>query len=127
MTQQEIQERNEQIALLLGYINTTSTDKDFNIFENKEKPFSAIPKMIETMSMCFHSDWNWLMESIKFIEHELEHSYSVDIVNKNQCEIVENGEKYICGYGFDTVNNSKIEAVFIAVSDFAKLYNNKEL
>ena len=79
MTQQEIQERNNQIALMLGYVNTTLTDKDFNIFENKEKPFSAIPKMIETMSMQFHSDWSWLMEAVDFIYNTLgfrKYSYS---------------------------------------------------
>ena len=63
MTPQEIQERNQQIALMLGYVNTTPTDKDFNIFEYPTK-IGEIPKMIETMSMKFHSDWNWLHEAV---------------------------------------------------------------
>jgi hypothetical protein len=67
------------------------------------------------------------MDAVEFIENKLKESYNVDIVNKNQCEIVKNGDKYICGHGFDTINHSKQEAVFIAVSNFAKLYNNKEL
>jgi hypothetical protein len=69
MTPQEIQERNKQIALMLGYVNTTPADKDFNIFEYPTK-FGAIPKMIETMSMKFHSDWNWLMEGCKHLGME---------------------------------------------------------
>ena len=63
------------------------------------------------------------MEAVEFIENKLEDSYNVDICNKTQCEIVKNGETFICGHGFDSVTTKKKEAVFIAVSDFAKLYN----
>lgn len=116
----EIQERNKQIALMLGYINTTPTDKDFNIFENKEKPFSAIPKMIETRSMEFHSDWNWLMEAVEFVESR---GYEIDIF-ANCVEICTTPDE---DYVSEAVGKTKKEAVFVAVSDFAKLYNEKKL
>jgi hypothetical protein len=87
MTQQEIQERNKQIALMLGY-KTTWLDKLFY-----------------TWKCRFLYDWNLLMEAVEFIEK----------LNKTDKEIVW------------TKAATKKEAVFIAVSDFAKLYNNKEL
>ncbi len=118
MTPQEIQERNKQIALMLGYVNTTPTDKDFNIFEYPTK-IEGIPKMIETMSMRFHSDWNWIIESVEFIEKL---GYDV-VIAKKICGIWTGGTCHIAGKGVF----KKEEAVFIAVSDFAKLYNEKKL
>jgi hypothetical protein len=62
MTFQERQQRNAEIAVMLGYINTTPTDKDFNIYEHSSKQkVGALPKMMESRSMLFDSDWNWLM------------------------------------------------------------------
>jgi hypothetical protein len=112
MTQQEIQGRNEQIALMLGYVNTTPTDKDFNIFKSRTK-IGSIPNMIETMSMKFHSDWNWLMEAVEFAKgcYRNYDTYPTTMFG---------------GLLLLTISNSK-ETVFIAVSDFAKLYNDKKL
>lgn len=107
MTQQEIQERNEEIALMLGYINITQTDKDFHIFEFPTK-IGVIPSMIETMSMKFHSDWNWLMEAAKFM---------LDIVSKN--------DEMEVWYSF-TDNIPDIEICFVIVSDYAKVYNQSK-
>jgi hypothetical protein len=111
MTQQE---RNVEIVNMLGWI------KKGNLYAPSENDFF-------TGELTFHSDWSYLMDAVEFIENKLKESYNVDIVNKNQCEIVKNGDKYICGHGFDTINHSKQEAVFIAVSNFAKMFNNKEL
>jgi len=128
MTQQEIQERNQQIALMLGYVNTTPTDKDFNIFENRCKPFAALPNMIETMSMKFHSDWNWLMEAVEFIEKLGYES----LLGGSEYYYPEKDMRYIQHFiKEDEViyheSKNKIEAVFIAVSDFAKLYNENKI
>ena len=106
----EIQQRSEQIALMLGYVNTTPDDRDFNIYENKLKPFSVIPKMIETMSMLFYSDWNWLMEAVEFID-----KYDFN-----------SGTEHIsCTNVLMLPIYSNIQTVFIAISDFAKVYNEK--
>lgn len=121
MTQQEIQERSEQIALMLGYVNTTPADKDFNIFEYPTK-FGAIPKMIETMSMKFHSDWNWLMEAVEFVKKTSGISMVQGPVKKPTCVIHLGDLKALSGQ-----SNTLKEAVFIAVSDFAKLYNERKL
>jgi len=131
MTQQEIQDeinkRNSDIALMLGYVNTTPTDKDFNIFEHTTK-IGKIPKMIETMSMRFHSDWNWLMEAVEFIRL-LNWSYDMYCPSNTDNS---DGE-FECNF-WDKINpeiegrskNSLKEAVFIAVSNFAKKFNNMD-
>jgi hypothetical protein len=122
MTPQEIQERNKQITTMLGYVNTTPTDKDFNIFERSSK-IGVIPKMIETMSMQFHSDWNWLMEAVEYIEN-LNVEYSVEIIRAT-CVIRHFNTIFSAQY-FKKERDKK-EAVFIAVSNFAKLYNENKL
>lgn len=63
MTKEEIKEFNELCAEFLGYKNTTPTDPDFNIYENEKGMIigNKIYTMLETMSMRFHSDWNWIM------------------------------------------------------------------
>jgi hypothetical protein len=137
MTPQEIQERNEQIALMLGYVNTTPADKDFNIFEYPTK-FGAIPKMIETMSMKFHSDWNWLMEAVEFIEKLKFNTKACIHCNNDRVYLNTYPTEYSHSARFTSMTNSKVnfcyaleptkkQAVFIAVSDFAQKLNNKEL
>ncbi len=106
MTQQEIQERNKAIALLRNY-------KYFRIRVD--------------------DDWEWLMCIVKFIENL---GYNVEI-----CSYHGNSPLHYCAIhkliNKDTNDvisivepkhsNDKKEAVFIAVSDFAKLYNEKLL
>jgi hypothetical protein len=136
MKQQEIQERNEQIQKMLRWelIHYPKNEKnfiDYYMFVKKDENGNKIDIFDYDDSngntIPFNLDWNWLMEAVEFIENKLKESYNVDIANKNQCEIVKNGDKYICGHGFETVSHSKQEAVFISVSNFAKLYNNNKL
>jgi hypothetical protein len=47
-----IKEFNKNCAEFLGYVNTTPTDRDFNIYEHKDK---NLP-MLELMSMDFHTN-----------------------------------------------------------------------
>jgi len=51
-------EKNNLIAEFMGYVNTTPTDPDFNIYENSDG------KTIESMSMKYHDSWDWLMPVI---------------------------------------------------------------
>jgi hypothetical protein len=69
----------------------------------------------------FHSDWNWLMEAVEFIEKIDMSKFRVDICGKI-VKIDTSNEEIVW-----TSTTFKKEAVFIAVSDFAKRYNNKEL
>jgi hypothetical protein len=137
MTQQEIQERNTQIALMLGW----EYDEDLKIFNTPflelvepqafgDEQFSS---RLHDYELKFHSDWNWLMEAVEFIETIKVNNiqiYDVKIWDSH-CEIKMNPQYALT---FDKlpepnwiIQKTKIEAVFIAVSYFAKLYNNKEL
>jgi hypothetical protein len=83
----EIQERNKQIALMLGWKEATleyklkwsgvktkerlnRLDKDFVpiLMKENEEP-------LWEDSLRWHSDWNWLMEAVEFIEN-LDNYYS---------------------------------------------------
>ncbi len=118
---QEIQERNEQIALMLGWEESNLSgiwhkkDDTANYVvysEHNNYPHRGLP---------FHRDWNWLMEAVEFIESR---GYEIDIF-ANCVEICTTPDE---DYVSEAVGKTKKEAVFIAVSDFAKnhnLYNKK--
>lgn len=129
MTQQEIQERNKQIALMLGwtlkryptYISSPFHGRSVWWSPGTTKTFCCIKG-----EEFFHSDWTWLMEAVEFIEKQ-----SICVwIHGNNCLIQSVGKKenkfspitYTEVYG----KNKKL-AVFIAVSDFAKLYNEKKI
>lgn len=76
------------------------------------------PLKFGVSSLLFHYDWGWIMELINYIENKLPDSYNVDIVNKNQCEIVKNGHELISTGGFDKVNIDKKEAIIEAIDKF---------
>lgn len=71
---------------------------------------------VYTKYFKYHSDWNWLMEAVEFIESK---GYDV-FINGLYCRITDSG---MGDFEVESgeVSNKK-EAVFIAVSDFAKLY-----
>jgi len=116
MTPQEIQERNKQIALMLGwerhnhasYFTWTKQNSKDHIYES---------------ILQFHLDWNWLHEAVEFIERLSVH-HMVE-TNRSSC-VIYNGKNIITANYFKA-DKTKKEAVFIAVSDFAKLYNEKKL
>ena len=137
MITEEIQERNKQIAFMLGWeeeVGSWYTNKGFariviySAYNNY--PHVGLP---------FYRDWNWLMEAVEFIE-KLK-------FNTKACIHCNNDRVYLNTYPiessqysakFISITNSKInfcstkastkkEAVFIAVSDFAKLYNQNKL
>ena len=127
MTQQEIQERNKQIALMLGGIKEKNfwNQESYRLEQFERLSWSnVIQDNFEnphfTLSeLQFHSDWNWLMEAVEFIE-KIYNNQPI-YFGHNDCVIF--SPKTIKSKGKD-----KKEAIFIAISDFAKLYNNnKEL
>jgi len=118
MTQQEIQERNEQTALMLGAIysihaeawgfGNARIEPNELKFDNKIIKGAVWAQRFEK-ELKFNSDWNWLIEAIQFLKKDFE---SKD----RYWTTIERYPLY-----------SNIEDVFVVVSDFAKLYNNKEL
>lgn len=134
---QEIQQRSEQIALMLGW-------EQYQDYEERwfghwkpnttlEKPWSIRVERLE-----FHSDWNWLMEAVEFISGTLGYrKYSYSHEEHSRCVFTDMAilhQTHDFGGGNIVIDsgtqNTEKEAVFIAVSDFAKnhnLYNDKKL
>jgi hypothetical protein len=128
MELQEIQDRNKEIALMLGWEQyKDSKERWFEHWKPNtmlEKPWSNRVERLE-----FDSDYNWLMEALEFIRLL---NWSYDMYCPSNTD--NSDEEFECNF-WDKINpeiegrskNSLKEAVFIAVSDFAKLHNNKEL
>jgi hypothetical protein len=114
MKQDEINKRNSDIALMLRLHH----DEDVVVFSDMMS--------YAWDNLKFHKDWNWLMEAVEFIEKlsnyfiqiEEKSCYIYDISKFDNSQtnafIIKDGE-------------TKKEAVFISVSDFAQKFNNKEL
>jgi hypothetical protein len=112
MTQQEIKNRNKQIALMIGFKNKGMKNLEYWVDGNVEHG--------TTENLKFDSDWNWLMKAIDFIENI--YTYRVKVESKS-CILFNKNSDNICSF-YSSV--SKKEAAFITVSDFAKLYNEKK-
>jgi hypothetical protein len=100
MTQQETQERNKQIALMLGWKITDSIIS----YIPEESSFQHEVGYSANGFLQFHSDWNWLHEAAAVAYSLLSPSDS------RKHDIIQ------------LLGRNQKEAVFIAVSDFAKLY-----
>jgi hypothetical protein len=134
MTQQEIQERNKQIALMLGweYIDEKVSYQNYGWWVKGTYHLDADARSNKNWigfnsDIKFHSDWNWLHEAVEFIENIKDEQGYGNMINiwVNGCNVCENNA------GYKIIENifapTKKEAVFIVVSDFAKLYNEKKL
>lgn len=142
MTQEQIIERNRDIALMLGWTYNSFNDR-WN--DNMLHEYSYL-RMDE---LKFHSDWNFLMHSVEFIKENVKTSNNTKNAKINELFIDEWEFKintyyvrliqwtkdgwrmfgkenrdlsllYIIG---ENCKNEK-EAIFLIISNFAKLYNN---
>jgi hypothetical protein len=144
MTQQEIQERNKQIALMLGFCENQFKEIQTSIIEaawicveinvTYDTEHEDFPMLTRWDYLLFHSDWNWLMEAVEFINNiKIKKQYFyVNIVRSNIWIYQYKYNTTKCPVAvIGTLPEGKFkplkETLFIAVSDFAKLYNNKEL
>lgn len=136
MTQQEIQERNKQIALMLGAYKCSEISEQYELpkymtFQPRENSnLCHTAKVCLLEDMQFQSDYNWLMEAVEFIEKKIKvnSEYASDynvVFDSFSCSIETTGyhQKTIININ----NQNRKEALFLVVSDFAKLYNNKKL
>jgi hypothetical protein len=122
MTQQEIQDRNKEIALMLGLHH----DEEAVIFNMTAYTWDMLR---------FHSDWNWIMEAVEFICGTLGYrKYSYTHEEHSRCVFTDMAilfQKHDFGGGNIIIDSdeqkTEKEAIFIAVSDFAKLYNEEKL
>ena len=120
------EEYNKLCAEFMGYINTTLTDKDFNIHEH---PLTK--KMIET-NYCnyFTDDWNWIMEVVDKI-NDPDNGIMVSI-HPNSCMITDNGRRG--KWSINAISNivriidakDRKEAVVQAIWEFLQFYNQQK-
>ncbi len=107
MKPEEIQERNKQIAFMLGAVEVPE-DKWYKIGGYKKHvyfPNRSIPNRFLLKGVKFHSDWNWLMQAVEFI-------------NKVHSD---KGIIPLCLTSLPIYTEK--ESVFITISDFAEFYN----
>jgi hypothetical protein len=134
MTPQEIQERNKQIALMLGGYKCS----EISLLGSQYFHLKYRKRVCLLEDMQFHSDWNWLMESVEFIEKLKFNTKACIHCNNDRVYLKTYPTEYSHSARFTSITDSKVnfcyaleptkkEAVFIAVSDFAKLYNEKKL
>lgn len=135
MTREEIRERNVKIAQMLSWKYLTWQEIS-QMPDNSIKPgwWSTVPthyyakvhygqyKGRSHNELRFNSDWNWLIEAVEFIEKQNMQVSIIDtecaIIDTQKAEVEEN-PFFITPLCFGE-SDTKKEAVFIAVSDFAK-------
>jgi hypothetical protein len=120
------EEYNKLCAEFLGYVNTTPTDKDFNIHEH---PITK--KMIETnFDKRFLQDWNWIMEVVEYIPQKVQ---GINIsIHPNSCLITDTGVRG--QYSLNASKNivkfldapTRKEAVVQALWEFLNWYNEQK-
>ena len=105
MTQQE---RNIEIVKMLGKELRHEEDSITIWSDNKKSSYGLL----------YHSSWEMLMKAVDFIQTKTELN-----IYKQYCTIaIEINSKYLKSFGTSTK-----DAVFTAVSNFTKLYNEGKL
>jgi hypothetical protein len=134
-------ECNKEIALMLGWKENSAHKRDQfgynqcvegystpyrNTLDEQAVEYQYDKNAFAVEDLQFHSDWNWLMEAVEFIDKL--NSYFIQIEEKS-CYVYD-----ISKFDNSQTNafiikdgETKKEAVFTAVSDFAKLYKKKQL
>jgi hypothetical protein len=117
MNQEEIEARNTEIALMLGY----EFDTEAQAWYPNKKDHEWGKK---THELSFHSDFNQLAIALDFIEllgfaYDMYSSISDD--DHYECNFWNKRDPEIEGRS----KTSLKEAIFIGVSDFAKKHNGK--
>ena len=78
---------------------------------------------LKESDLKYHSDWNWLMEVVGKIENL---GFEFFIV-ESRCKIAHNTDNSIETIIDFEIVGSKIEAVYMAVIEFIKLYNQQKV
>jgi hypothetical protein len=118
MKEFNLEEYNRLCAEFLGYVNTTPTDKDFNIHEHPESG-----KLIETnFDKRFFEDWNWIMEIVGKIETLFDGFVLFNIEDEN-CFVAVTGVRNYHNY---TTMATKKEAAVHAIWHFLNWYKENK-
>ncbi len=119
MASEEIQERNKQIALMLGWYHEDYIWKMLKPFRDG---FISETKDVE---LQFHTDWNWLMEAIEFINKTHKENNPYRDLHYTIGYLLHGG-----WWGDNRIPERLLSdktQLFLAVSDFAKLYNEEKI
>lgn len=103
------QENNKLIAEFMGFMNTTPTDKDFNIMEHPDTG-----EMQEPMSMKYHNSWDWLMPVVEKVSKSSQYGDILDDVL---------GIEWMHGCVHVNID---ISTTYKAVVEFIKWYNKQQ-
>jgi hypothetical protein len=124
MTQQE---HNEQIALMLGIIKKNNGQIDYWPLDYLGHDNGKISDA--QWNFKFHSDWNWIMGAVDFIRSQ---GWGFNLYTP--INGISEGTIFICTFCDHEDNEilgnsseSPLNACFVAVSYFAKLFNDYEL
>lgn len=102
-----------------------------NGWELQEKglPFSPGAMGNGLYNPPFHKDWNWLMAVVEKIEKDLKEEFRV-VVFEDECSIYQKTVDGKLQLEFisvqDAIETSKIEAVWLAVTNFLEWYNENK-
>ena len=117
MKEFNLEEYNRLCAEFLGYVNTTPTDKNFNIHEHPESG-----KMIETnFDKRFLEDWNWIMVVVEKIE-TLFDGFVLFKIEDESCLVA---IMSVQNYNMYTTMATKKEAVVLSIWRFLNWYNTR--
>jgi hypothetical protein len=136
MIKKDIKERNEEIAIMMGAIfskhakawgfgNAVIMDKPIK-FGGKEYD-NVVSAQTFKKELNFHNDWNEIMDAILFINQ----LHKDNVEGRDFLYTIQ----YLMSGGYFPKSNEKcpkrllnnIDNLFLAVSDFAKMFNNKKL
>jgi hypothetical protein len=138
----DIEKNNKEIAKMLGWIDADGDlvvphhlSNGYNYSEWADTKYIKRDDLYKGCTIChyinvtqegFSSDWNWLMEAVEFVQKIIIQKSEEFIIELYKNLPNEPTTFVNCGYNEYQHKNPK-EAVFQAVSEFAKKYNNKEL
>jgi hypothetical protein len=135
MTQTEIQERNKEIVLMLGF-KYKNQAKHWGRYPLNNGSFLSRLGYVQMNDLKFHVDSNWLIEAFEFVQglrlkvpnYSVAEYYIISF-GSTFCSI-RSGLNHADGetkspFFYESVSLGKNlkESMFIAVSDFARFYN----
>lgn len=115
-----IEQKNEEIAKMLGWTSKTRTIEQAIVLSyfNSGGQFIGV-------EFQFHSDWNWIMEAVKFINSTHKHSVEARDLTYTLQGLSLGGYWNNSDVRENSINFNSIDDVFDAVYRFAKTWNNK--
>ena len=132
-----IEQKNEEIAKMLGWLNKhPHMEQNYIIIPYGDKykqigqtldRFRTLGKgyQLHAESAKFHSDWNWLMEAVRFINSTHKHNIETRDLTYTLQGLSAGGYWNNSDVRENSINFNSIDDAFDAVYRFAKTWNKK--